>query len=557
MEFAIPQSQRAVQLTGPDQLKLNSDKPIDMPGPHQILCKVEASGLCFSDLKLLKQFSKHVRKGPIFSGIDLEILKDLPSYVPDEQPTVPGHETVVRICKVGENVTKYKPGERYLIQADYRWVRTATSNAAFGYDLEGGLQEYVLVDERIITSPDGESTLVPATETLARSAIALAEPWACVEDAYVTVERQKIKDGGKMLIVADADIDASTINNLFDKFGKPGALTCTGKTAISENLGIETTTAGSISELDYASFDDVIYFGSDPTIVEEIFPKIGLNGLFNIVLFGGSLGREITFLVGRIHYGGIRIIGTTGANPGDSMEYIPETGEIRKGDKINIIGAAGPMGIMHVVRNLCQGVEDVHVYAADVDPERMDALSKIAEPLAKSNDVFYKAYDPRSEKIDGEFDYAALMAPVPVLLAQTVQTSGKLALINIFAGIPATVEGTIDLDRYIQQQQYFIGTSGSTLDDMRMVLDKVISGRLDTNLSVGAVSGLEGAIDGIRAVENRSIAGKILVYPECKGLGLTPLEKLESVLPEVAAELVNGNWTLQAENKLLESYSQS
>jgi L-sorbose 1-phosphate reductase len=557
MEFTIPKTQRAVQLTGPDQLMLNNDKPVDMPGPHQILCRVEASGLCFSDLKLLKQFSKHVRKGPIFSGIDLDILKDLPSYVPDEKPTVPGHETVVRICKVGENITKYKPGERYLVQADYRWVRTATSNAAFGYDLEGGLQEYVLVDERIITSPDGESTLVPATEDLARSAIALAEPWACVEDAYVTPERQKIKDGGRMLIVADVKVDAAVINNLFDKYGKPGTLTWSGKTQVPEGLDMNISTPGSVSELDDAWFDDVIYFGSDPSVVEEIFPKIGLNGLFNIVLCGGSLGREITFFVGRMHYGGIRIVGTTGDNPADSMEYIPETGEIRKGDKINIIGAAGPMGIMHVVRDLCQGVEDIQVYAADVDPERMNALSKIAGPLAKSNNVFYKPYDPRSEKIDVEFDYAALMAPVPALLAQTVKTSGKRALINIFAGIPATVEGTIDLDRYIQQQQYFIGTSGSTLDDMKMVLDKVVSGRLDTNLSVGAVCGLEGAIDGIRAVEDRSIAGKILVYPECKGLGLTPLEKLESVLPEVAAELVNGNWTLQAEKKLLQSYSQS
>ena len=557
MEFTIPQSQRAVQLTGPDQLTLNPEKPVDMPGPHQILCKVEASGLCFSDLKLLKQFSRHVRKGPILSGIDLEILKDLPSYVPDEQPTVPGHETVVRICKVGENVAKYKPGERYLIQADYRWVKTATSNAAFGYDLEGGLQEYVLVDERIITAPDGESTLVPATEDLARSAIALAEPWACVEDAYVTPERQKIKDGGRMLIAADARVDAALLNDLFDKYGKPGTLTWAGKTQVPENLDMKISTTGSISEFDDAAFDDVVYFGSDPSVVEEIFSKIGLNGLFNIVLCGETLGREITFFVGRMHYGGIRIVGTAGPRPADSMEYIPETGEIRTGDKINIIGAAGPMGIMHVVRNLCQGVEDVQVYAADVDPERMNALSKIAGPLAKKNNVFYKAYDPRSEKIEGEFDYAALMAPVPALLAQTVKTCGQRALINIFAGIPGTVEGTLDLDRYIQQQQYFIGTSGSTLDDMKMVLEKVVSGQLDTNLSVGAVCGLEGAIDGIRAVENRTIAGKILVYPECRGLGLTALEDLERALPEVAAELVNGHWTLQAENKLLEKYSQA
>jgi hypothetical protein len=49
---------------------------------------------------------------------------------------------------------------------------------------------------------------------------------------------------------------------------------------------------------------------------------------------------------------------------------------------------------------------------------------------------------------------------------------------------------------------------------MKIVLKKTESGKLDTNLSVAAVSGLDGAIEGIRAVENHSIPGKIIVYPE-------------------------------------------
>ena len=45
---------------------------------------------------------------------------------------------------------------------------------------------------------------------------------------------------------------------------------------------------------------------------------------------------------------------------------------------------------------------------------------------------------------------------------------------------------------------------------------------LDTNLSVAAISGLDGAIDGIRAVEKNLMPGKIIVYPSAKGLKLTP-----------------------------------
>ena len=45
-----------------------------------------------------------------------------------------------------------------------------------------------------------------------------------------------------------------------------------------------------------------------------------------------------------------------------------------------------------------------------------------------------------------------------------------------------------DLDAYIARQLYFIGTSGSTLEDMKLVLRKVVSRQLDTNLSVGELA---------------------------------------------------------------------
>ena len=136
----IPQTQQAVQLVGPDQLQLNPSKPVFQPGAHQVLGKVEVVGLCFSDLKLLKQFSGHARKSAVASGVDVQTLAGMPHYVPGDQPTVPGHETVVRIVGVGPEVTRHKVGERYLVQTDYRWLPTASSASAFGYNFEGALQ---------------------------------------------------------------------------------------------------------------------------------------------------------------------------------------------------------------------------------------------------------------------------------------------------------------------------------------------------------------------------------------------------------------------------------
>lgn len=538
----VPKTQYAVQLVGPDRLILNKSKEIHRPGPYQLLCRVEVVGLCFSDLKLLKQFSCHVRKSEIVSGIDLTILKKVPSYVPGDAATVPGHETVVTVEAVGQGVEDFKPGERYLVQTDYRWLHTAGANAAFGYNFEGALQEYVLMDERVITSPEGDSMLIPARENLSASAVALVEPWACVEDAYVSCERTGIKAGGQMLVVADtkgiSSAVADRISNLITHYGKPAKVTW-----VSRRPG---------RELLDAIYDDVIYFGSAPKVMETLFAKVAPHGLLNIVLCGGKFGRSVTTPVGRVHYGGIRIVGTTGSDPAESMKYIPETDEIRPGDKINIVGAAGPMGTMHVIRTICQGVPGVSVFASDVDDERLSALTKIALPMAKKNKVDYRPYNPTKDKVAELFDYTVLMAPVADLVVAAVRTASQRGIINIFAGIPATVTAEIDLDSYIKKQLYFMGTSGSTLADMKQVLAKVESGRLDTNVSVAAVCGLEGATDGIRAVENRSIAGKIIVYPACHGLGLTRLEELPEKMPEVAKQLSDGVWTKAAEDSLLE-----
>jgi len=513
----IPSKQRAVQLVGPDQLALNESKEVFQPGPHQILGRVEVVGLCFSDLKLLKQFSGHVRKSEVKAGVDQNALLQMPHYVPGDKPTVPGHETVIRVVKVGDKVTKHKVGARYLLQTDYRWLPTAQSASAFGYNFEGALQEYTLVDERIITAPDGESMLIPVPDDISASALALCEPWACVEDAYVDVQRRTLKPGGTCLIVGDGQVDAPHAVRV-----KPDAIP-TGQ------------------------FDDVIYFGSDAAVVEKLFWSVAPRGLFLIAQCGGKFGRNVVTAVGRVHYGPIRLAGTTGSDIKDALASIPATGEIRANDKINIVGAAGPMGQMHVIRDLCQGVPGITVYGGDLSDERLAKLQKLAGPLAAKNNLGFKPYNPSKDKLTEKFNYIVLMAPVPALCAQAVLDAAPKAIINIFAGIPADKTGEVDLDQYIAKQCYFIGTSGSTLDDMKVVLKKVVSRQLDTNLSVAAVCGLDGAIDGIRAVEKNTMPGKILVYPIAKGLKLTPITEI----------IGDKQWDGKSEQELVAKFTKS
>lgn len=547
----IPATQYALQLVGPGKLELNTAKEVFTPGPHQILAKVECVGLCFSDMKLLKQFDQHARKSEVKTGLGIDVLKQIPSYVPGTKPTVPGHEVTVRIVAVGPQVAKHRVGQRVLVQTDYRDLPTGGSNSAFGYNFEGALQEYVLMDERVVIDRSGESFLIPVPEERSASAIALVEPWACVEDSYVTEERQGPKAGGRLLIVADAGatlgglkvfaaaVPASVTAILPDEAQRK-ALADTGLRAIATEL----------AALPNEGFDDVVYFGSSKAVIEVLNDKLATRGIFNLVQGGKRIGANVSVGVGRVHYGLTRWVGTTGSDAAASYASIPKTGEIRANDKVVVIGAGGPMGQMHVLRTICTGKPGISVVGTDMDDGRIQGLNEKAAALAKANKVAFQLVNTKNQPAKGPFTYHALMAPVGALVASAIHDSADGAIINIFAGIPAPVKQDLDLDTYVARKVFMFGTSGSTLNDMKIVLSKVVSGAFDTDVSVDAISGMRGAQAGIDAVENRTLAGKIMVYPWLKDVGLVPLKDLARPYPTVAAKLDGGKWCKAAEDEL-------
>jgi threonine dehydrogenase-like Zn-dependent dehydrogenase len=551
----LPRAQHAVQLVGPGELRHNPRKDIVPPGPHQILARVEAVGLCFSDLKLLKQFSKHVRKGEVVQGLPPEVLRQIPSYVPGDMPTVPGHEVVCRIVAVGDDVRHHVPGQRCLVQTDYRELRTLESNAAFGYNFEGGLQEYVLMDERVVVDPgSGESFLIPVDDALSASAVALVEPWACVEDSYVNQERRHVKAGGRLAVAAAEEHAIKGLAELLAQ-NPPKALTAVCATAsqyeVLRGLGLPIERASSVEALAREHFDDIVYFGTDAPTIGLLNDRIAGGGIINIVTAGRRIGRPVSVGVGRVHYGMTRWIGTESDDARESYRTIPRNGEIRPGETVAIIGAAGPMGQMHVIRDLSLGLEGVSMMATDIDDARLDMLRKKAAALAEANRVELRMINTARQALVGRYTYFALLVPAGKLVADAIEAGAPGCLINIFAGIPAVSRQDLDLDTYIKNRCYMLGTSGSVIEDMKIVLGKVRSGKLDTNCSVDAVAGMAGAVAGIAAVENRVLAGKIIVYPILRELGLVPLTELRQRFPTVDARLERGQWTKAAEEELL------
>lgn len=111
-------------------------RAIPEPGPGQILVRVHACGVCRTDL--------HVVDG------------ELPN---PKLPVVPGHEVVGEVAGVGQNVERYRGGERVGVPwlgwtcGECRFCQSGRENlcerARFtGYTLDGGYAEYMLADER-------------------------------------------------------------------------------------------------------------------------------------------------------------------------------------------------------------------------------------------------------------------------------------------------------------------------------------------------------------------------------------------------------------------------
>jgi len=297
--------------------------------------------------------------------------------------------------------------------------------------------------------------------------------------------------------------------------------------------------------------DDIVYFGSDAATIEQLGALLGARSLLCVVLGGASIDRRVKLDVGRIHYDFTRYIGTAGSDPAEAYASIPADGEIRPQDKVAIIGAAGPMGLMHTVRTISLGLPGVAVDAADVNDERLAHLAAVVDATAAERGVPLRVVNSMTSPLEPGYTYLTCLVPVPALLSQAVDLAAGGAIVNAFAGFPAGTLAELDLQGILERHVFLLGTSGSEMSDMRSLLDKLETGALDTSISLDAVCGMAGFSDAIDAVNNRTSGGKIMVYPQLHDLGLVRLSELERELPSVAAALVEGRWTPAAEAALL------
>jgi threonine dehydrogenase-like Zn-dependent dehydrogenase len=152
------------------------------PGPGELLARVDACGICFSDIKILNLGGEH----PRLRGRDLA-----------RDPVVMGHEVSLTVVGVGPGLSApFQPGDRAIVQAD---VYYNGRGMAMGYRLPGGFSQYVRIGREILEGDEG-CYLLPVPSSLGYSEAALCEPWACVEASYRYRPRRSLRPDGALLV---------------------------------------------------------------------------------------------------------------------------------------------------------------------------------------------------------------------------------------------------------------------------------------------------------------------------------------------------------------------
>ena len=533
--------------------------PVGEPGPDQLLVRVDAVGMCFSDVKLIKQGGAH----PKLYNRDLK-----------KEPTRLGHEAALTVMKVGQNLRgKYHPGQRLALQPD---IYQNGRSTAYGYTIPGGLIQYHLIGPEVLDADDG-AYVIPVEGEIGYAEAALTEPWACVEAAYTQRRRLYPLTGGTMWILGNpGDERAYTFSQGLEA---PARIVLTdvpaSVAALARESGKEVIVRDGLKPGDYPAlseeltggqgFDDIVVL--DPHSAEAITAAarlIAFRGTFNLV---GTrpLDGAPQIDAGRIHYHYTAYLGNASTDIGASYGEARNRAELRPGGEAVFVGAGGPMGQMHVQRAIEQENGPRLLLATEVNPERLQALREsfcgLAERRGKQLVLFNPAEEgPLPEKVreltgGRGADDVIVCVPVAGLMAEAGTVLAPDGMLVFFAGVPNGTMIPLDLSNVYLHNAQFTGTSGSTLLDQQLVLDKALRRELSPNRSVAAVGGLEAARDGVQAMMEGRYAGKVVIFPNLHGLPLTGLNELAERYPDVAEKLGEGGvWTLEAERALINKF---
>jgi L-sorbose 1-phosphate reductase len=547
----VPERTLAWNVYGKDIERVGRDgRPewVDVPEQRsdQLLIRIDAVGLCFSDVKLIRLGGDH----PKLYGRDLT-----------KEPTRIGHETSVTVMRVGADLAdRFHPGQRLAIQPD---IYVDGRSTAYGYTIPGGLIGYHAIGPEVLAADDG-AYVVPVDDRMGYAETALTEPWACVEASYTQRRRLRPLAGGRAWIIGRPDDPTAYA------FGD--LLAATAEIVLSgAGPELERTVRGAAPQasirsapLDAAEgpFDDVIVLAiRSAATIGRAADALAFRGAMAIV-GGEPLDGPVEIDVGRIHYHYTAYLGTTGSDVSAAYGERRNRAEIRPDGVTVVVGAAGPMGQMHIERALRMADGPRLVLGVDLDSDRLEAARIKLEPVATEHGrrlvLGALGKDPDALRTavarltDGRgADDIIVTAPSAAAVRDASAALALDGMLVLFAGVPVGTRVSLDMSPVFLSGVQYTGTSGSRIADQALVVEKTVAGGLAPGRALGAVGGMEAAQQSLRALVEGRFAGKIVIFPHLTDLPLTSVEDLAKRESAVGAALgPGGTWTTDAEAAL-------
>jgi len=563
--YNLPQNSWGWNLYGAGMENLGRDgqpEPFSVPEPgdDQLLVRIDSVGVCFSDVKILKQGGSHPKL------YNRDLVND---------PTRLGHEVSLTIVKVGVNLQNtYQPGQRLAVQPD---IYQRGKSTAYGYTIPGGLIQYHLIGREVLET-DAGACLLPVEDEMGYAESSLLEPWGCVMAAYTQRRRLNPKPAGVMWIVGQTGDD--TVFTFSAGLVSPATIVLTDvPVSVKELVGKTNATViekNGLTSADYPAlnqdvtngvgFDDVVVLNpTSAAAVSEMARLIARRGTFNMVGTKPLDGLAQVDL-GRLHYDYVAFLGNNTSDIAASYGETRNRCELRSGGTTVFIGAGGPMGQMHVQRALELPDGPTLVIATEVSDERLQTLKDMFAALARKQGRTVLFYNPMSSKksfhdfvmeaTSGQgADDIVVSVPIAALMEEGDTVMKSDGMMVLFAGVPIGTMGKVNLSNVYLSNAQYTGTSGLTIDDQATVMERRVAGTLSPGRSVAAIGGLETAAEAIQSVMDGRYPGKVVVFPQIRNLPLMSLKEVEEKLPEVAAKLGEDlMWTNEAEEALIEKF---
>jgi threonine dehydrogenase-like Zn-dependent dehydrogenase len=533
--------------------------PVPEPAADQLLARIDAVGMCFSDVKIIRQGGHH----PKLYGRDLS-----------REPTRLGHEVAITVIKVGETLTgRYHPGQRLAIQPDLYQDGKST---AYGYTIPGGLIQYQIIGPEVLQTDTGPG-LLPLAQEVGYAEAALLEPWGCVLAAYTQRRRLHPRQGGKLWIIGRPG--DGTVYRFTTGLEAPGMIVLTNAppsigrlvSRVADRVivrdGVEPGAyAHLVAELTGGQgFDDIIIL--DPRSATQIgaaAPHLARRGTLNLV-GPEALDGPVATDLGRLHYDYLAFIGNPGPDIAASYGEARNRCELRPGGTAVIVGAGGPMGQMHLQRAIELREGPRTVIATEVSDDRLATLDQRFAALAAEHDRNLLFFNPTGSKQSlSQFvmqatagrgaDDVVVCVPSAALMAEAAALLNPDGMLVLFAGVPNGTLAPLDLSAVYLHNAQFTGTSGLTIANQAEVMQRALANTLSPERMVAAVGGLATAVEALGALMQGRYPGKIIIFPHLEEMPLLGLDELPARLPQVAARLGPGAvWTNEAEAALIES----